>query len=403
MSNTPSLRKKLLFSVGVSAILLVVVYAMDNYAFPFLESTQTFTFIESRIQSPKRGAVSIDTSRIFINVGYDAALVETRHGNEKITDREALVKLLKDLETKTEYKEIFIDIRFEKGLNTPYDSVLVESILTMPNTFAVKHWDYNERQDAPLIDERLLDQAGYADYSGSIFNSSFSRYEFLQHNGSSAALRLYNDIDGRTIKRHGWRVFSIYTDKGKLCNNASFIRIPEDMSPRVLRYRGDQEHTFRYYNLSEDIYGLMALDPSMQERFFNDCKDKIIVIGDFISDQHDTYFNKQPGPYLNYLAYSTLRDGKHIVKWWIALIAFLVYSITLLFIVLQKSPVRWMVSWIKSRLVSFLASLFGYTVLLSIVSLLLFITTGRVLSIFVPSLLFTLIDDIYRYKKYDEN
>ena len=266
----------------LSVILLFVVYISDNYAFPFFSVTPYVTFIESLIQSPRHDVVSIDTTRIFINTGYEAAFVETRHGKEKITDRGALLRLLNDLEQRTDYREIFVDIRFEKGLVTTDDSSLVERLMAMPNTFVAKHWDYGNEQDFPLIDKRLLEKAGYADYSASIFNTAFSRYEFIQHGGESAALKIYNDINQSTIKHHGWGIFSYYKDAGRLCNNAAFIRIPEDMSPGVLRYRNN--HTFRYYNLGEDIYGTMTLDSSMQDRFFEDCKDKIIVIGDFVFD-----------------------------------------------------------------------------------------------------------------------
>lgn len=374
----------------LSGILLFVVYISDNYAFPFFAVTPCVTFIESLIQSPRHASVSVDTTRIFINTGYEAAFVETRHGKEKITDRAVLLQLLNDLEQKTDYREIFVDIRFEKGLVTKDDSTLVERLMAMPNTFVAKHRDYINEQDFPLIDKRLLKKAGYADYSASIFNTAFSRYEFIQHGGESAALKMYNDINHSTIKHHGWGIFSYYDDAGRLCNNAAFIRIPEDMSPGVLRYRNDNDHTFRYYNLGEDIYGTMTRDFSMQDRFFEDCKDKIIVIGDFVFDQHDTYYNKQPGPYLNYLAYSTLREGRHIVDWWLIAIAFFVYFVTIWWILCRKrgSRIRSKILKVIIKVLGFL----GYTALLVVVSMVLFFLKGKVLSIFIPSLFFSIID-----------
>lgn len=418
---------RLFVSGIISGILLVVVYILNNYAFPFFSDTSKLTFIESRIQSPGRGSFFVDTSCVFINVGYEANLVETRHGREKITDRAALIRILNDLKDRTDYKEIFIDIRFEQGLQTGDDSALVKCILSMPNICLVKHWDHSNDQDYPLMDDRLLELAGYADYSSTIFNTSFSRYEFIQHGKASAALKLYNDIDASTIVRRGKGIFSCFHDNGRLCYNSAFIRIPEDMSSGVLRYRDDETHSFRYYNLSEDIYGTMSLDLSMQERFFRDCRDKVIVIGDFSFDQHDTYFNRQPGPYLNYLAYTTLRDGRHLVTWWLPLIAFLVYFGTIILIFKKVSWFGFVVGIFYRFLLliplagfrrilhnlrdglksSFFAQVISRCVdstgILSLVSYILFITSGRVLSIFFPSIVFGLIELIVSYKRNKHN
>ncbi len=403
-------------SIVASAVLIAFVYLFDNLPFPFRESTELLTTVEN-IENNWFGKTPLaDTTRIFINTGYDLALVSPRPFRQlKITDRGKILRLLRDLDT-VAYKAIFIDIRFEKGLVTPVDSMLVSQILGMRNTYVAKHWNPETKTDYPLIDGRLLDKAVYADYASTIYHASFSRYQFIQANGPSAALKLYEDVDQRHISRIGRGLFSLYFDRGWLCNNASFIRIPEDFSSGE---KGGVDNKQRFYDLGEDLYG-WDQGSEFQHATFSRMKDKVIIVGDFVYDMHGTYFGKQPGPYLNYLAYDTLRSGKHLVNPFLAICVFIVYFLIFFSIFNQISTPAFF-QWVKRRkwyqpvsktrlfsalrkvrrMMRFVLSFIGYGFLFSVfcaVTLILFNTS---VSVFLPTLSFSLVHHVIQYKHYE--
>lgn len=399
--------KHRLFALSASIVLICIVYFFNNMPFPFGESTTFLTFFESVLQSKHSKSISDDDSRVFINVGYDADLATTRHGKEKITDRQKLTQFLKDLELKNNYREIFLDIRFEEGLKTEFDSLLVEQILNMRNIIIAKHWNPEEGKPDPLIDDRLFEKAAYADYTTTLFNTAFSRYEFLQHKDTSVALKMYSDIDGHCISQIGNGFFSIFIDGKRLCNNASFIRIHEDYSSSE---KGTKSGKPKFYNLGEDIYGhFLQGDGIAYSWFFDNCDNKDVIIGDFVFDLHDTYFKKQPGPYLNYLSYQALHHGQHLVDFWLELMIFIIYYLTFymiscrytlgqaIFYIRKKSinkRSRWYV--IVLRILELLSPLFEYPLILIVFAYLSVIIFGKSISVFVPSALFTLTDYCFK-------
>lgn len=429
MSNKCKMR----FSLIVAGALLVIVYLFDNIQYTFGRVPDVVTLIEGhRMKKKEKASLASerikDTSCFFINTGFDPALADVKYGQVKITDREKLLRLLQELERYDNYKEVFIDIRFEEGVSTEYDSLLVDQILRMRNVFVAKHRNpervnHSNSSDFPLIDSRLLEHAAYADYGSTLFDNSFIKYQYLQANGPSAALKLYEDTNGgdRRIRRFGCGFFSLYFDKWCLCFNSSFIRLDEDMSD--WEYCVNNE---KYVNLGERILEEWEDSPEYKDYFYSGFQDKIIIIGDFVFDTHDTYFNKQPGPYLTYLAYSTLRDRKHIVKPAVAIAVYILYILILLMILhftLPSSKYSFRLSKAKQKikdfclrlgqmkllgwtrrfhhLFRFLMSLIGYSALFFLVSVLFYVTIDVSLSVFIPSIVFSSIDYIYQYCSYE--
>ena len=131
-----------------------------------------------------------------------------------------------------------------------------------------------------------------------------------------------------------------------------------------------------------------------------DTKDKIIIVGDFVNDLHDTYTGLQPGPYLVYLAYKELAVGKHFVSWLFICFMIFVYMIISMFILNRKTLWSFipLFNRVNSKFVHFVLNLIGYSTVLVAISIILFICFRTVYNIFFPSLFFSLITLIISYK-----
>jgi hypothetical protein len=121
---------------------------------------------------------------MFINVSYDKQVVDYTYsggnltGKIDITNRETLLKFLQVAERINNYKYIFLDIRFEKGINTPVDSALFDQVSRMRDI------SYSRHSDIINKDDKSRDKSAINDYYSTIL-SSFARYEFLQNGEES--------------------------------------------------------------------------------------------------------------------------------------------------------------------------------------------------------------------------
>jgi len=381
-------RTHLWFSLIATIILLVAVYVFDNFSYPFGESTAAFTIIETGIQNIKKKNVCKDDV-VFINIGYEPELVDTPNGKEARTNRDTLAKLLKAIGGVADF--CFLDIRLDADVTVPADSALVSQIRQMDNIVIAKHWDYTNGRDFPLADSSLMAKAAYCDYTASVFNTAFQRYQYIQRNGISAPLKLYMEITGHRVASH--KLF--YSDGWRLCRNALFISIPEDFSEPRERAWGEP----KYWNLSEDFWGETA--GFTRDDLIGICRGKLVVIGNFVDDVHDTYIGRQPGPYLHYLAYDSLREGRHILPWWYILLIAAVYFVTFCQIARQQRLLLLIPAVRKYKLLHFIASLTSNVLLLTIVSWLSYSLFKIPASIFVPTVAFTICDIYFRYKSYE--
>ena len=373
--------KPILHSIAAAFVLLMLCYLFNNIPYPFGTDTGLFTFKESIIRNSKKRLPDYDNV-VFVNTGYDVQLVKTDNGMEKITNRNSLLRFLKDIEH-SGYRYIFMDIRFEKGLETPVDSELVAQIKRM-NIIVAKHLNYETNQDYELIDNSFSYKAAYCDYTYSLYNTSFSCYQFNQKKGRSAALYLYNRVQRRNIEK---RLGFIYTDGRAICQNSLFLSISDDFSIQEA-----EDHSARYLNLGSDIYDWYTID-----LFKEYCKGKIICIGDFAFDLHDTYYGKQPGTYLHWLAYDSLCKGRHIVRFWMFMLLLVLYS-TLFYC---KTIGFDLAHYIKNRFLSFIVSLVGAGLILIAICFIIYWCNGIVISIFIPTIAISFYELVLKYKKYD--
>ena len=147
----------------------------------------------------------------------------------------------------------------------------------------------------------------------------------------------------------------------------------------------------RYEFLGADILAHDSIYPiSMQ------LEDKIVVIGDFTTDVHDTYLGPQPGSLICINAYHALQQGDHYFHWGWAFVQFIIYFIIGYFLMSRLTFARMMPN-IFLRMLFFI---FSVPSILLVVALIAYVTTGYVYNMYIPTFLYWIYQFIYNtYRK----
>lgn len=355
--------KKILFSSFVAIVIIFLCYLVNNCPYPYWDTLNKYCWIDYLITNV--ASKKIDRSdAFFINISYDKQLADYSYSNGNlkgtvaITNRETLLKFLKIAEKTDKYKYIFLDIRFEKGINTVIDSELFSQINKMRDISCSAH------SDIINSDKILSSKAIINDYFTTITSTNFTRYQFLQDGMPSVPLKIYLSLDrerNKPIKR--WGLF--YYSDGKLCQNSPFMTLPEDFWNLH-----DVEGNQNYYDL-----GPLLLTSYDEEDWSIQTNGKIIIVGDFMNDLHDTYAGMQPGSYLIYLAYKELQNGKHFVSWSFVIFTWILYVVMSMFIVNKKNVFNYIPYFQKkhSKTFLFVINLLGYSTILSLLSIIFYL------------------------------
>lgn len=369
--------------IVIAAVLAVVLtlcdYLLDNWPFPLLDDVDSLALKEYFLHVVEDEK---DDSVLYLNVAYDKALVDVTDdfgdtiGKTVITDRALLTRLLK-IAKDADYKYLVLDVRFEKGHVTTSDSALWDIMSQLPRFAFSTH--QNLESEAPL---QLRNVAALADY-GATISTGFMRWQYLQPGGVSLPLRIYNTTDKSTIKRHGL----FYSDSGRLCYNTLFLPFSID---ELTAEKPDGE--VRYPLVGGDLFRLNS-DSEIRDMM----RDKIVVIGDYENDVHDTYVGEVPGSVLIYHAYKQLHEGRHIVKW-----GFVIFLLALFFLIaysiLSSASIFRSLPFIRRHpMLTTLLSFIGWEIILSVVQLFVYVTISWNFNTFVPSLAFTALGWVKSY------
>ncbi len=388
LNKLRSQRKNIILSLIIAMVISFVCYLMNNCPYPYWDSLDKFCWMEYIVSN------TIDekfdrSDALFVNVSYDKAVAEYTYSNGNlkgtvnITNRETLIKFLKVMEQTNVYKYIFLDIRFEKGVETPADAELFSLISRMRDVSYSAHSDLENNENADP------QKAALNDYFTTITSTNFTRYQFIQNGTVSAPLRIYLSIDSannKPITQFG----PFFVSNGRLCQNSPFVRIPEDFYEGH-GYEGHQN----YYDL-----GPVLLDMNDENDWIYDTKDKIVIVGDFVNDLNDTYIGLQPGSYLVYLAYKELAAGKHFVSWPFICFMIIVYVLISMFILNRQTLWAYIpfLKNIKNRFVLFILDMIGYSAVLIAISIVLYLFFRTTYNIFFPSLFFSMLTLLISYK-----
>ncbi|MEL6658944.1 MAG: CHASE2 domain-containing protein [Bacteroidota bacterium] len=109
------------------------------------------------------------------------------------------------------------------------------------------------------------------------------------------------------------------------------------------------ESNFTIYSMGDILESRAFMHPEDQADFF---QGKVVLIGDFYNDVHDTPFGKIPGLLVIYNAYLTLVGGENIVSFfWIVLLLITYWILSWrVFKDIDLEKPRWLVRLFKSKL-----------------------------------------------------
>ena len=376
-------------ALGNAIVLTLLTYWLNNQPLFTGEDLEKHTWIAWIKEKLGVADHSLLNDVIFVNIGYDKQLVVAKDsagmevGNIDITDRSKLLQFFQMLSSTSTYKYIFLDIRFEKRYKVPgIDDKLFALIRTMKNIVVANH------SDIEIADSSLLPQTALGDFKSTIFNTSFIRYKYSYEGKPTMPLYAYRELTHKDINGH----VLFYTCDGELCYNSLFLKFPVTTFDEF-----DENGDKQYYNLGVDL-----LESSSKEDIATLVKDKYIVIGDMIEDVHDTYSGKMPGSVITYYAFQALMHGEHIVSCILLFSFALLYFIISIFLFSHYSLLELIprVRRSESKLLHFIASLVEYTVILTIIAVLLNLFGNISVSILLPSLYFSIQKNIIRYKRF---
>ncbi len=382
-------RKNIIISFFIAIAISFVCYLMNNCPYPYWDTLDKYSRLEFLLRNLGNKDINTEDA-VFINVSYDKQLAEYTfdNGNSKgtiaVTDRKKLLRFL-NIAKESNYKYIFLDIRFEDGVYTRQDSGLAAVIKDMPRLI------FSDHSDIITNDKFVSEKAAINDFFTTITSTNFTRYQFIQNGKESAPLRLYLATvpNAKPIEKHG--IF--YTCGGSLCQNSPFMSIPIDFNST---YEGTGAS---FFHLGPDLF-----DPKQDvsdEDIKAELEDKIVIVGDFVSDLHDTYAGMQPGSYLVYLAYNELVYGKHFLAWPFIILMTIVYFFISIFILNRKTIWNFIpkLKNVKSKLLLFILNLFGYSTLLCLLTIFMYLCFRATYNIFFPSLFFSFLSYLMSFKR----
>ncbi len=358
-------------SLIISLILVAGDYFLENYPYPVLDDVDKLGFTELLSQ---RMAHEADDSVLYLNVAYDKELVPVADdfgdtiGSAVITDRSVLLHLL-HVARHADYRFMVLDVRFEQGFTTEVDSALWAAMSVMPRFAYSIH---SESEDA--VDAKARHAAALSDY-GATLSTGFTRWQYLQKAGESMPLAMYRSIDGGSIGRRGL----FYFDNGRLCRNTLFIPLSSDL---LLAERDNGEVRYPLlggqvmrWNTDAELAAMMC--------------GRIVVIGDFEGDTHDTYIGAVPGPAIIHSAYLGLHRGRHLVNWWFTAAMFVLYA-AMCAGVLAGGSLWQRFAWVRRHpAVSTLLSFVGWEVVLNLVGIVMYLAFAESFISILPALTLT--------------
>ncbi|MBQ8098993.1 MAG: hypothetical protein IJ244_05665 [Bacteroidaceae bacterium] len=392
-------KKRILYSALLAFLFLIISYWVTNRRFPVSGEKGLLTIVEKVCELCSRHEEQPADSVLFINVTYDK---EPRpildemgipSGRTPITDRHKLLKLLQHLQQKNDYKYLLLDVFFGDDITTEWDSALFHTIQTMERIVIPCH------RDQMLADEKLRSKAGLADYNIVTTESDFVKYPYITHRQKSLPLKMFEEVTGRKISRHG--IF--YTDGWRLARNSIILTFDIRASEMY-----DDEGNKIWYNLGMDLLGDSIPELNLKgDRLISESpqltSQKYIVIGSFLGDDmHTTFVGELSGAVINFNAFLSLMNGHHIVSFTLALILFVVFFMLFYLILSRKSLHDVLLNKSAStkskclfRLLRGMAWLLkwqwiNYSLLLSVLCIATYLLLGEAYDIFITSTLFYL-------------
>ncbi|SMO44459.1 CHASE2 domain-containing protein [Solitalea koreensis] len=314
---------------------------------------------------------------LFINLAFEKALIpqEEGLGNEVITDRAKLAQFFEMLKRNQKSVKFTICDVFLKG-RSENDSLLQSSISGIKNIVFPTHHDENGK-----IEELDINvPCAIADYR--MASGGFLKFKLFQDEKlKTLPVYLFEKTEGRKISgNHG-----IYLDKGKLSLNSVIIDY------QIRSHELFQQGEYPVVNLSE----LLILP---EEIIVNDfLKNRIVLMGDFNNDVHETIFGSTPGTLILLNVYLTLKAGYHIITYWWLIFIVLGYTVFSRLMLFPDNDNE------KLKKINWIGPLFGSVTYLSVLSMISYLLFNIHIQVLILTLYVSLLRYSIRLKKIEWN
>ena len=299
-----NVRKSIFFSALLSLCFLIITFIATNGRLSYGGEKTKLQWLE--ILSQWLGKEKVNEwadSVLLVDTHYDKQMVLEKDidgnpiGMVAATNKQKLKKLLEYLYATDNYRYIILDVFLERSISQPIDSSLYDLIATMPRIVIPIP------ESSPLGDSRMALKAGTARYGTAIWENDFVKYPFITDGKESMALKMYRELTGRTITKHGL----LYTDNWPARHSAILtyeLRETEELSEQKLYLGWIVGDT-----IGGEIYPSMLEVPNLADK-------KYVLIGDYEDDRHNTYIGEMSGALINFNAYLTLLYGHHRISLW---------------------------------------------------------------------------------------
>ncbi len=282
----------------------------------------------------------VDVSGIKTTVEGENEFGESsRYHREVITDRADLAEFFELVSRfRDQVRLVLCDIRFPEA--TAQDSLLQRQIDALgEKLLGVSSLDEEGKHAAPALD------LPYALAAYQSADEQFLKYPlYFGDSLKTVPLVLYEQLNGGRFREGG---FFFHRLDGQLM-------LADPIIDFRVRNRDFQTGTdlgaaqFTVFNIGTLLEARTFMEPEDLLAFFSD---KLVIVGDYQNDVHETPFGEIAGPLLIYNAYLTLRaqDNRVTLPW----ILFLLVSYYLLsyrvFAGFEISKPAWLVSWFQSK------------------------------------------------------
>lgn len=331
---------------------------------------------------------------MFIDVAYDKILIDKLDtngfsiGKQPVVDRGKLAKFFRILNSKpTNQKFVICDIFFADsaqpdecvGDTISPDVALKAELAKMKNVVLSYHFKNDKDSlDLPIF---LDPPRGIADYTTT--NNTFLKFNLIHHDTiKSSPLIMYEYLHKQQLKKTSW--FHWLNGQRIL---KSFI-----VDFRIRNY--DLFVSQNHYKV-DNLDALLTLDA---KDVLAHVKDRIIIVGDFQNDKHETIYGETVGPLILLNTYLALKNGDNVIT-----PPFLVFLFVCFFglsvMVFYPSNLfeSWLIATFENTQFKYAITFLSYMSLLIATSLLSFFVFNTHLSILLLTIYLYVLKNIMRF------
>ena len=246
---------------------------------------------------------------LFIDISSNKAVVPIQNEFDElsdwhrkvIVDRHHLGRLLEVIEPyKDRVKHVFMDVLFEE--KSPHDSFFIQKASAFKDKLLISaRIDKQGNYHPPLIDV----PSAVSTYETS--QGLFLKYRLkFQDSLSTGPLTLLQRLDGAQVERK----YGVNWVNGALALPTPIVDLK--VRPKDFQISNTlNSETFAVHKLGTLLELAEFMDATDIEDFF---VDKLIILGDFDNQTHNTVFGSMSGPLIFYNSYLTLKGDAYLVK-----------------------------------------------------------------------------------------